>query len=108
MTGQERNEGVRFRTHPTVAHSVFLHITDLKVAARPASRSFGKWLKLLCGGAAAALHCPGPPPQLQGESWGHVRGLGECLAWETHVCFSLRHVGLRVLPWVLSTNPQRA
>ena len=79
MIGQERDEGVSFRTHPTVAHGIFLHITDLKVAARPASRSFGKWLELLCGGAAAALHCPGPPPQLQGESWGHVRGLGD--AW---------------------------
>lgn len=79
QTGQDRRgmRGSVFELIPLWLTGVFLDITDLKVATRPASRSCGKWLKLLRGGAAAALHCPGPPPQLQGESWGHVRGLGD-------------------------------
>ena len=97
-----------FELIPLWLTGVFLDITDLKVATRPASRSCGKWLKLLRGGAAAALHCPGPPPQLQGESCGAREGSGGCPAWETHCCFSLRHLGLWAPHWVLSTNLQRA
>lgn len=56
---------------PTRLHSlhlIFLDITDLKVTPRTASRSGGKWQKLLRGGEAAALHCESPPSQLQGET----------------------------------------
>lgn len=91
QTGQDRRgtRGSVLELIPLWLTGVFLDITDLKVATRLASRSYGKWLELLRGGAAAALHCPGPPPQLQGESCGAREGSGGCPAWETHCCFSL-------------------
>lgn len=65
------------RSHPTVAymptclcslHLIFSDITDLKITPRTASRSCGKWQKLLCWGEAALLHCKSSPSQVQGET----------------------------------------
>lgn len=55
----------------TCLHSlplIFLDIIDLKVTPRIASRSGGKWKKLLCGGEAATLHRKSTPSKLQGET----------------------------------------
>lgn len=87
---------------------IFPDITGFKVSPRPASGSYGKRLELLGGGTTAALHRSGPPPQLQGESPRPVKGRVMPGVGNTLAVSPYRTQGLWTLPWVLSTNPQRA
>lgn len=105
MTGKVKGDWLGLT--PQWCMVIFPNVTDLKVAARPTSRSCGKWLELLSGVVAAALHHPGPPPQLQGESWQGVRDPGDAWHGKHTGSFSLGHMGFWVPCWVLSTNLRR-
>lgn len=105
MTGEVRGDWLGLS--PQWCMGIFPNITDLKVAARPAGRSCGKWLELLGGVVAATLHHPGRPPQLQGETWQGVRGPGDAWRGKHTGSFSLGHMGLWVPCWVPSTNLRR-